>query len=142
MTEKEVDALQVASEKALKNLETYRKQNKPPQEPKKKRADADKGTPEKPQKKKKTEKDVWHGFLNGGRTFLPAAHYYKWCITKKQAERLDAYVMKKQSSTGEYIYTKCVKTVKKDDAGQDKNVYKWETYKGDTTGWVEGQEYH
>ena len=41
-----------------------------------------------------------------------------------------------------YIYTKCVKTQKKDDTGKDKDEYKWETYKEDTTEWVEGQEYH
>ena len=142
MTDEELDALQVESEEALKKLEEHRKTHKPEKPPKKKKEDAGKGEPGRAPKKQKMEKDEWHCFLNGGRTFLPAAHYWKWCIAKKQPERLDAYVMKKQSSTGEHIYTKCVQTIEKDDAGQDKDVYRWETYKGNTICWVEGQEYH
>ena len=109
MTEEELDVLQLASDEALKKLETYRKDNKPQKgEPKKRKAGSEKAATDNPVKKKK-EKDVWDCFLNGGRTFLPAAQYWKkWCITKGMAERLDAYVKKKQSSTGEYIYTKCV----------------------------------
>ena len=142
MTDEELDALQVDSEEALKKLEEHRKTHKPEKPPKKKKEDAGKGEPGRAPKKQKTEKDEWHCFLNGGRTFLPAAHYWKWCLAKNKGDRLDAYVKKKQSSSGKYFYTKCLHTIEKDDAGQDKNVYKWETYKGDTTGWVEGQEYH
>ena len=142
MTDEELDALQVDSEEALKKLEEHRKTHKPEKPPKKKKEDAGKGEPGRAPKKQKMEKDEWYCFLNGGRTFLPAAHYWKWCIAKKQPERLDAYVMKKQSSTGKYIYTKCVKTQKKDDTGKDKDEYKWETYKEDTTEWVESQEYY
>ena len=142
MTDEELDALQVDSEEALKKLEEHRKTHKPEKPPKKKKEDAGKGEPGRAPKRQKVEKDEWYCFLNGGRTFLPAAHYWKWCMAKNKGDRLDAYVKKKQSSSGKYFYTKCLHTIEKDDAGQDKNVYKWETYKGDTTGWVEGQEYH
>ena len=49
---------------------------------------------------KKEEKDSWNEFKHGGRTFLPAAHYWKWCLAKNKGDRLDAYVKKKQSSSG------------------------------------------
>ena len=72
-------------------------------------------------------------FQNGGRTILPAAGYWKWCTKNDLQDRLDVYVRTKQSSTGNFIYKKCVKTQKKDDMGEDKDEYKWEVYKGDTT---------
>ena len=47
-----------------------------------------------------------------------------------------------QSSTGNFLYKKCVKAQKKDELGEDKTEYKWDIYKGDTTDWEEGQEYY
>ena len=146
MTEKELDALQKLSDKALKELEDYRNINKL-DNPKSENPKSNENT-ENPKSNKNTErknknnattaraaktKNTWQMFKEGKRAFLPAADYYTWC-ENNDVSRLELHVKFRTSSTGEIIYKKCVKT-KNDE-------HRWEIYDGDTTKWIDGDQYY
>ena len=150
MTEKELDALQKLSDKALEKLEEHRNRNNldnPKSTKNTENPKSNKNT-ENPKSNKNTErknknnattaraaktKNTWERFEKGERSFLPAADYYTWC-ENNDVRRLELHVQFRTSSTGEIIYKKCVKT-KNDE-------HRWEIYDGDTTKWMKGNEYY